>query len=50
MLEEEVVCLWLPGCLETETALASTWDGCIDRKKLAWVQVLKIQGVRMFVD
>lgn len=27
MLEEEVVCLWLPGCLAKETALASTRDG-----------------------
>ena len=27
MLKEEVVCLWLAGCLAIETALASTRDG-----------------------
>lgn len=27
MLKEEVVCLWLPGCLEMETALTSPLDG-----------------------
>lgn len=43
MLEGEVVCRWLPGVLEIETAWPH--QGWLQVKELAWVQVPQIPGV-----
>lgn len=48
MLEGEVVCLWLLGFLEMETAWL--YQGWLQVKELAWGQVPQIPGTRRFAD
>ena len=51
MLEEEVVCLWLPGCLAKDSpGFYPRWDGCTDKKEPAQVQVPKLYEVGGFAE